>query len=128
MTKYLWHFIIFLSASLAIIFLTHLAVLNLNHLPLFENKIVLAYALNYLLAVTIYLSLFFLRSRFKSQLGFLFMAGSFLKFLVFFIFFYGSYKADGSVNTLEFTSFFIPYSICLIIETISLVNLLKNLR
>lgn len=121
-------FIILLTASVAAVFLLHLLILNYNNLPLFDNKIVLAYILNYLLAIGIYILLYSFRIKLKNQLGFLFMAGSFLKFILFFIFFYPSYKIDGDINTLEFSSFFIPYIFCLLIETSSLVELLKNLK
>ncbi len=120
-------FIILLSTGLTVIFLLHILFLNYNNLPLFDNKILLAYILNYALALGIYCLLYFFRFKLKNQLGFLFMAGSFLKFILFFIFFYPSYKVDGDINLLEFSSFFLPYGICLIIETSALVKLLKNL-
>jgi len=128
MTNQLKRFIVVLTISLAFIFTLHLLFLHFNNLPLFDNKILLAYILNYALALIVYLLLFSLRVKLKNQLGFLFMAGSFLKFAVFFLFFFSSYKADGNINGLEFSAFFIPYIICLIIETYSLVNLLKNLK
>jgi len=121
-------FIMLLTVSIAVIFVLHLLYLNYNNLPLFDHKIVLAYILNYVLAIAIYTLLYFFKVKLKNQLGFLFMAGSFLKFIVFFLFFYASYKADGNISRLEFFSFFLPYVICLIIETTSLVNLLKNLK
>ena len=117
-------FIILLTASVVAIFILHLLLLSSYNLPLFENKIVLAYILNYLLALGIYILLYSYRIKLKNQLGFLFMAGSFFKFILFFIFFYPSYKIDGDINSLEFCSFFI----CLLIETYSLVKLLQNLK
>lgn len=128
MNNPLRRFIILLTTSVAAIFLLHLLILNYNNLPLFDNKIVLAYVLNYLLALTIYLLLYFFRVKLKNQLGFLFLGGSFLKFIVFFIFFFPSYKSDGNIGKLEFSSFFLPYVICLIIETVALIKLLKNLK
>jgi len=128
MTSQLKRFIAVLTIGLAFIFILHLLFLHFNNLPLFDNKILLAYILNYTLALIVYLLLFSLRVKLKNQLGFLFMAGSFIKFVVFFLFFFSSYKADGDISRLEFGSFFIPYLICLIIETYSLVNLLKKLK
>ena len=127
MTSPLKRFIILLTSSLAIIFALHLLFLHYNSLPLFDNKIVLAYILNYILALIIYILLYLFRVKLKNQLGFLFMAGSFLKFIFFFLFFFASYKADGNISKLEFSSFFLPYVICLITETVALVKLLKNL-
>jgi hypothetical protein len=128
MYKPLKSFIILLTTIVAVVFILHILVLNYSNLPLFDNKIILAYLLNYLLALSIYFLLYSFRFKLKNQLGFLFMGGSFLKFILFFIFFYPSYKSDGNINTLEFASFFLPYLICLIIETSALVKLLKNLK
>ena len=121
-------FIILLTTIVTAVFILHILVLNYSNLPLFDNKIFLAYLLNYLLALGIYFLLYFYRLKLKNQLGFLFMGGSFLKFILFFIFFYPSYQSDGNINTLEFFSFFLPYLICLTIETSALVKLLKNLK
>jgi len=127
MSAPLKRFIILLTSSIVLIFALHILYLHYNDLPLFDNKIILAYILNYILALSIYIILYLFRIKLKNQLGFLFMAGSFLKFILFFLFFYTSYKADGDISSLEFSSFFLPYVICLIIETTSLVNLLKKL-
>ena len=65
----------------------HLALLSTLDFPLFENRIVLAYLVNLILVVGIFGALYLLREKYKSQLGFLFLAGSLLKFTVFFIVF-----------------------------------------
>ena len=127
MAKPLNRFIILLTTCIAVVFVLHILYLHYNNYPLFDNKIILAYVLNYILALSIYILLYLFRVKLKNQLGFLFMAGSFLKFIFFFLFFFSSYKADGDISRLEFSSFFLPYVICLIIETTSLVKLLKNL-
>jgi len=121
-------FLFILTSIITTVFLLHISILYSYDLPLFDHKIVLAYVLNYALAIGIYYLLFYFRIKLKEQLGFLFMGGSFLKFILFFVFFYPSYKSDGNINTLEFSSFFLPYIICLILETFSLVKLLKNLK
>ncbi len=128
MNNPLKRFSLLLSISIIIFFGIHLLVLRYINSPLFAHKIVLAYTMNYFLAIGVYMFLYVFREKFKAQLGYLFMAGSFMKFILFFILFYTSYKADGDINTLEFTSFFVPYTICLVIETYSLVNLLNNLK
>jgi len=78
------------------------------------------------LALAIYFFLYRLRNKMSEQLGFLFMGGSFLKFLCFFVFFYPAYKMDGKVDSLEFASFFIPYAISLIFETLGVMKFLKK--
>ena len=112
---------------LSITFSIHILVLNMKELPLFGNQIVLSYTINTVLAIGIFALLFFLKEKYESQLGFLFMAGSALKFAVFFIVFQPIYKLDGEVSRLEFLAFFIPYGLCLIFETFSLSKLLNRL-
>ena len=109
-------------------FAIHLLVLKYLELPLLENKIVLSYILNATLAIAIFGLLFKYRKKVKDNIGFLFLAGSFLKFIAFFILIYPSYKADGDTSKLEFAAFFVPYLICLFIETSSLVKWLNEIK
>ncbi len=89
---------------------------------------VLSYVINFLLASIIYIGLYSFRNKIKTQIGFLFLAGSFLKFIVFFILFYPSYKADGSMASSEFAAFFVPYAICLVVETIFTAKMLQKME
>jgi hypothetical protein len=114
--------------GLAIVFGVHLLVLNLLNLPLFENRIVLSYIINLALIIVVFGALYFFREKYKGQLGFLFLIGSFLKFAVFFIVFYPFYKLDNTITRTEFASFFVPYVIGLILETVSLSNWLNKLE
>ena len=115
-----------LFIALSLIFGIHLFVLNSLKVPLFNNLIVAAYIVNYILAFIIYIILYKLRIKHEHILGFVFMGGSFLKFAVFFIFFYPVYREDGIIYKLESTSFLIPYLFSLIIETYFLVKLLNK--
>jgi len=119
-------FTLSLSASLLLVFILHVFYLKTKNLPLFENKLVAAYTINFLAAIVIYITLFLLRNKFKEQLGFLYMGGSFLKFILFFVFFYPSYRLDGQMSSLEFGAFFIPYVISLIFETLGVIKFLKK--
>ncbi|MBT8393719.1 MAG: hypothetical protein KJN66_02605 [Bacteroidia bacterium] len=112
---------------LGITFCIHLTILHLSDLPLFNDMIVMAYIVNAALAIVIFGFLYLLRDKFGSQLGFLFLGGSFLKFIVFFLVFYPGYKMDNDVSSLEFSAFFIPYILCLILETFSLVKWLNKI-
>ena len=109
-------------------FAIHLLILKFLESPLFENKIVLSYILNATLAIAIFGLLFKYREKVKDNIGFLFLAGSFLKFMAFFILIYPSYKADGDTSKLEFAAFFVPYLICLFVETSSLVKWLNEIK
>lgn len=112
---------------LTVVFCIHLAILYTLEFPLFDNRIVLSYIVNLFLIIVIFGTLYLLKSKYKSQLGFLFLAGSFLKFAVFFIVFYPFYKFDNTITKLEFAAFFVPYAIGLILESISLSKWLNKL-
>ena len=112
---------------LSLVFALHLFLLQNASLPLFENKILASYIINTLLTIGIVFLLFKLKDKYTNQIGFLFLGSSFVKFLAFFIVFHGAYKADGNIETLEFLAFFIPYSLCLILETIYLSKLLNEM-
>lgn len=121
------NFVAVLLISLCILFTFHLTILFLNDLPLLDNKIVLSYIVNFLMALGIYLGLYYLKGSYKNHIGFLFLGGSLLKFFVFFVLFYPLFNLDGDISRLEFFSFFVPYLVCLVIETFSLTSLLKNI-
>ena len=111
---------------LSIVFGIHIFVLYKLGSPLFDNRIIAAYLVNCFLALVIYLTLFLLKNKMSEQIGFLYMGGSFVKFLFFFIFFYPYYKLDGGLDSLEFAAFFVPYLISLILETLGVIEFLKK--
>ena len=119
-------FSLLLLALLLAALAMHLFILKELGLPMWDNKILLAYSINYILAVAIYGTLYLLQEKMTSQLGFLYMGGSLLKFLFFFILFYPSYKLDGEMSNAEFAAFFIPYAISLILETSGIIKFLKK--
>ncbi|MEW4922412.1 hypothetical protein [Algibacter sp. 2305UL17-15] len=112
---------------LTVVFGVHIFVLNNLDSPLFENRIVLSYVVNLILVITIFGALYLLKNKYESQLGFLFLFGSALKFAVFFIVFYPFYKLDGAISKLEFAAFFVPYVSGLILETVSLSKWLNSM-
>ena len=120
-------FTLFLTFTFAVFFLFHLSILRTYGFDPLGNKILLSYIVNFVLAACIYVSLFFLRKKLKNQIGFLFMTGSLLKFVIFFLVFYPVYREDGQMDKLEFASFFIPYALGLVIETIFTAKMLKSL-
>jgi len=119
-------FLIELILGASLTFIMHLVILNLNGLPLFDNSIIACYIVNVLLAFVIFMGLYIVRDKFKNEIGFLFMGGSFLKFFIFFLVFLPIFKEDDSISKLEFASFFIPYTVCLVIETLGVTRLLKS--
>ena len=119
-------FTLFLTIVLLAVFWFHVFILHQLNVPVFANRIIAAYLVNGALAIGIYLALLLLKTKMSEQLGFLYMAGSFVKFLFFFIFFYPYYKLDGRLDSYEFAAFFIPYVISLIFETFGVIKFLKK--
>lgn len=126
MNKTVVGFIVKLMIALALLFTIHIIILHLLELPLFENRIALSYCINFMLAVGIYVLLFKLRVKYLDLLGFIYMAGSFLKFIFFFLFFYPYYRENGNMDAIEATTFMTPYVLCLFFETFFLIKLLNN--
>lgn len=106
----------------------HITVLHILDYPVFNDRIIVSYIANAILIIAIFGILYVLKEKYKSQLGFLFLVGSALKFAVFFIFFYPFYKLDNEISRLEFSAFFIPYAVGLIFETISLSKWLNTME
>ncbi|MEM7486376.1 MAG: DUF6168 family protein [Bacteroidota bacterium] len=121
-------FFVLLVLSLLLSFGIHAFVLESKDFPIFDNLIVRSYLVNGFLAAVVFILLNHFKEKLKNQIGFLFMGGSFLKFIFFFLFFYPTYKEDGDMSALEFAAFFIPYSIALFLETFFTSKMLKNLE
>tara|TARA_B110000459_G_scaffold99665_1_gene110809 strand:- start:473 stop:844 length:372 start_codon:yes stop_codon:yes gene_type:complete len=119
MNKQLLNFHLLLFFILGISFFTHQHnIVNTDHLPFL-------YAINALIAVFVYWTVFLLRNNTKGYLGYYFLLGTFIKFFIFFIFVLPIFKEDNIVSRTEFFTFFIPYFLCLIVETKSLISLLN---
>jgi len=119
-------FLLVLTAILGLIFLSHTYLLDHFGYLQYGNLIVTSYSINAALAAFIYIPLYLLKNKLKNYIGYLFIAGSFLKFIFFFIFFYPAYHADGEMSKQEFAAFFVPYVICLVVETVFTSKMLKK--
>tara|TARA_B110000483_G_C17721168_1_gene360938 strand:+ start:70 stop:435 length:366 start_codon:yes stop_codon:yes gene_type:complete len=120
MNKQLLNFHLLLFFILVISFFIHkYSIDNSEHLHFL-------YAVNALIAVFVFWTVFLLRSNSKAYLGYYFLLGTFIKFLVFFIFVLPIFKDDSIVSKTEFFTFFIPYFLSLIVETKSLISLLNS--
>ncbi|WP_282122609.1 DUF6168 family protein [Algibacter mikhailovii] len=111
----------------AIAFLIHLLISQLIESAVTVYQLIYSYAINILLACGVIILLFVFKKKLQDQLGFLFMGASMLKFVFFFVLFYPEYNADGDLTRLEFLTFFIPYAICLITESVVLSKFLNSL-
>ncbi|MEJ2161809.1 MAG: hypothetical protein P8X60_00380 [Robiginitalea sp.] len=125
---YLVRYMIFLGVILGISFGIHIWIRLRSGLSATGDLLPLSYFLNVLMAFGIVAGLFMFRQKLKNQIGFLFIGGSLLKFLFFFIFFYPSFTADGVIDRGEFSSFFTPYLLSLVLETYFTSVMLRNLE
>ena len=73
-----------LAVLLIFIFGMHILILHYTNNALFGNQIIASYSINYSLAVVIFLFVEKTLNKNSAQAGFVFMAGSALKFLIFF--------------------------------------------
>jgi len=124
MNKQLIHFHLSLVFVLGISYFIHSYILfqqNLNY-----SYLLFLYTLNLSIAILVYWMVFLLRKTQKEYLGFYFLAGTFVKFIVFFIIVLPIFKEDNIVSKTEFLYFFIPYLLSLVVETKSLITLLKT--
>jgi hypothetical protein len=128
MNRIISSFLLQIFLFVGIFFAGHLFFLRYFDLPLFADKIILAYLVNTGLAVLVFLTLYVFRKKFKNQLGFLFLGGSMIKFALFFLMFHASYKLDGEISKTEFFAFFIPYVLTLAIEVFSLSKWLNKIE
>jgi len=126
MTKSIIKFAILLVLLLGIVFGIHIAVLDFLSLPLFENKIIDSYFVNFFLTIFIFVGLMKFKDKFAESLGYIFFIGSFIKFIVFFILIYPSFNENGDVSKLEFTSFFISYAFSLFFEVLFSIKILNK--
>lgn len=128
MNRIISKFLLRIYLFTGIAFVVHLFALSQLELPLFEDKIVLAYLVNTTLAVFVFVILYVFKNKFKNQLGFIFLGGSMIKFALFFLLFNTSYKLDGEISNTEFFAFFTPYVLTLIIEIFSLSKWLNKME
>jgi hypothetical protein len=118
-------FFIVLTLVLSLSFAVHGFVRTQLELSFFGDQMAGAYGVNFALAGVVFSALYVLREKFYSQLGFLFMAGSLLKYAVFFAVFHPFFKGESQMEKSAFFAFFTPYILALLIETYFLIRLLN---
>lgn len=115
------------SLSFHFVLVATLIIVFFIHKKLVESDILLSlYAINALAAIIVYNFAFFFRKRSQDYLGYFFLGGTALKFFIFFIYVLPVFKQDDHQTKEEFFSFFVPYLVALIVETTSLIFLLKQ--
>jgi hypothetical protein len=125
---FLFRYFALLALLLGVSFLLHSLIRQHSGLLWYGDMLPISYLVNFALAFAIVGLLFNFRKKFRQQIGFLFIGGSLLKFAVFFAAFYPVFRADGSISRGEFSSFFVPYLLALILETLFTAKLLRDLE
>lgn len=126
-SKNLERFVLILFSILAVAFIIHISIFSFLNYDLFASRIITSYVGNFALTVVIFAYIYKNRIKKTERLGFFFLGGSMIKFMLFFIFLNPFFMEDGLVSRLEFLSFFIPYSLALTVETQQLIKELNKL-
>lgn len=127
MDKRIFSFALQLLGILALLALLHVAFFYARSVAIPVDLIVLGYLINFAMAFGIYYVMVELAKKQNKNLGIIFLLGSTLKFGVYFLIFNPLFMKDGGLSKLEFFTFFVPYIACLIMETLALVKLLKDI-
>ncbi len=126
MTRKIINFFLLLSMVVLITAATHYFIGE----ALFESRdsenFLLTYSFNYVFTLAMAIFLILMKERKSDQLGFAYLGGISVKFILFFILIYPQVKSDGQVSRPEFANFFIPFTVCLLTEILFLIRLLRN--
>ncbi|GAA4279485.1 DUF6168 family protein [Aquimarina mytili] len=112
--------IIVLGSYFIQIMITNRYFLNAN-----SDVIRLSYLFNAVFTLLFISTIIFLSKKYKDQIGFIFLAGSFIKTGAFFIVLRLN---EIEINKNAFLDFFIPYIICLILEVYYISKILRSIK
>lgn len=119
-------FAISLAVILLVFFGLHIWVLQELDKIFTISKIGICYTINFIIALAIF-KLFSIFINKKSELlGFIFLIGSLFKFIIYFAILRPIIQNNGSLTKIEFSFFFLPYAICLILEIFYLVKAINS--
>ena len=127
MNKKLISFALQLTGALLLLALLHMGFLFARNMSIPMELMLLGYLINFAMAMGIYYIMVVLAEKQNKNLGFVFLFGSTLKFAVYFLIFNPLFMQDESLSKLEFFTFFMPYIACLLVETLALVKLLREI-
>lgn len=116
--RFLLTLTIFLSSS----FVLHGAVYHFLRIGFWERGLLLNYIFNYSITLVLFGVMTWKMKQRPEYSGYLFLYGSFFKFLCFFLIIFPTLGAERSVRSPEFFSFFIPYAVCAFLEISSIIR------
>ncbi|MGB5359349.1 MAG: hypothetical protein WBN27_05340 [Eudoraea sp.] len=127
MNKKIIIFTSLLLGTLLIIGLLHAGFLFARNPDVDYRLLLLGYLINFAMALGIYSAMLYFAEKQNKNLGFLFMFGSTLKFIFYFLIFDPIFMLDAKLTKVEFFIFFVPYFSCLLVETFSLIKLMREI-
>ncbi|MGB5229624.1 MAG: hypothetical protein WBN55_15255 [Eudoraea sp.] len=127
MNKKIIIFTSLLLGTLLIIGLLHAGFLFARNPDVDYRLLLLGYLINFAMALGIYSAMLYFAEKQNKNLGFLFMFGSTLKFIFYFLIFDPIFMLDGKLTKVEFFIFFVPYFSCLLVETFALIKLMREI-
>jgi hypothetical protein len=118
-------FLICLAVIISITGAIHYYFLNEYLVGDFEELFKFSYKFNIGITLLFTLTIILLSNKLKDQLGFLFMAGGFIKITIFLIW---SKFTSQELDKTTLLVFFIPYMVCLIVEIYFVSSILKDVN
>ena len=125
MIKPLFYLAVGLLMALSAVFVIH-SILMFDQLWGQIQLMWLCYGLNYVLATLIFFAVLVTHKKNTMLVGFMFLGGSVLKFIFFFLLIYPDFKDDGFVDRDELSLFFVPYLISLFALTYAASRILQR--
>jgi hypothetical protein len=126
MIKHFVAFKLWLFFVLALSFAAHYFLLKNLMTPDFLNSFKISYLGNFIITSVVFFFLLWLKERQAKNLGFVFLFTSMLKFLFFYLALHPTFMLDNQITKPEFFSFFVPYTLSLVLEVSSLVKVLNQ--
>ena len=122
MIKVALNFVLVLVIVLAVAFGIHTFIQHITHVGSFESHIILNYTFNFLLTIGVFSALVYFEKKNSDQLGFIFLGASTFKLILFLVLIYPGIKAHTGLRSVEFASFFVPYTISVLAEILYLIR------
>ena len=126
MISTLLNFSVKIILSMTCLFLLHTFVLRKMGFLVNDEFVMVCYLFNSIVAIFLFLLFFFVSKHNPSILGWFFLLTSTLKFTLFFQLIYPNFQEIETLKKLEFSSFFIPYTIAVSFEIYQLIKILNR--
>lgn len=126
MTAMFLRFTFRLSIGAILVLSIHLFILSQQDLPLWDHFLLPSYGFNTAITLIFFWVLLYSSRNKNTYLGWIFLLTSALKFFFFFFLIYPLFTIDGEVQKIEFYTFFLPYSWCLVSEIHQLSKILNR--